>query len=157
MTNTYLLLKSLHVLGAILLLGNIIVTAWWKMSSDFKGDPVVAAFAQRQVTLTDWVFTATGVLLVGITGTLNATLQGTEAFSLKWVQWGYGLFVASGVIWAAVLIPIQIRQARLARAFSPGEPIPTEYRRLSLLWAIFGSLATALLFVNIYWMVYKPV
>jgi len=28
---TYLLLKGLHIFGVILLLGNIIVTAWWKI------------------------------------------------------------------------------------------------------------------------------
>ncbi|NBX00290.1 MAG: DUF2269 family protein, partial [Methylophilaceae bacterium] len=60
MDHTYLLLKSLHILGIILLMGNIIVTAWWKFMADKTKDPSVIAFAQRQVTLTDFVFTAPG-------------------------------------------------------------------------------------------------
>jgi len=31
MSNAYLWLKTLHVLGAVLFLGNIIVTGWWKV------------------------------------------------------------------------------------------------------------------------------
>jgi uncharacterized membrane protein len=65
---TYLLLKSLHIFGAILLLGNIIVTAWWKIMADRTRDPRVIAFAQRQVTLTDWVFTAPGALITVVAG-----------------------------------------------------------------------------------------
>jgi uncharacterized membrane protein len=34
MGSTYLLLKSIHIFGVILLMGNIIVTAWWKFMAD---------------------------------------------------------------------------------------------------------------------------
>jgi uncharacterized membrane protein len=156
MDNMYLILKSLHILGVILLIGNVIITGWWKVMADRTGDPRVLAFAQRQVTLTDWVFTAGGVVLVGATGTLNGYLQGPEFFALTWVVWGYALFIAAGAIWVVVLIPIQMRQARMAREFSPGSPIPAKYRRLSRLWAVSGTLTTVLLLGNIYWMVFKP-
>jgi len=64
MDNTYLWLKSLHLLGVVMFLGNIIVTGWWKFMADRTKNPVIIAFAQRQVTLTDWIFTAGGVILV---------------------------------------------------------------------------------------------
>ena len=41
----YLFLKGIHILGVILLLGNIIVTAWWKIMADRTRDPRVIAFA----------------------------------------------------------------------------------------------------------------
>ena len=63
MGNTYLLLKSIHIFGVILLMGNIIVTAWWKFMADKTKEPNVIAFAQRQVILTDFVFTAPGALM----------------------------------------------------------------------------------------------
>ena len=50
MDNSYLLLKSIHIFGVILLMGNIIVTAWWKFNADKTKDPRVIKFAQRQVT-----------------------------------------------------------------------------------------------------------
>jgi hypothetical protein len=54
-----------------------------------------------------------------------------------------------------VLIPTQVRQARIARSLSAMEPIPDEYWRLSRRWQLFGAVAVALPLVNIYWMVFK--
>jgi len=58
--DAYTLLKALHVLGAVLFVGNIIVTAVWKGMADRNGRPEVVGFAQRPVTLTDWIFTFGG-------------------------------------------------------------------------------------------------
>lgn len=55
MDSTYLTLKSLHILRAVIFLGNIIVTGWWKVMADRSRDLKIIAFAQRQVTLTDFV------------------------------------------------------------------------------------------------------
>ncbi|MEZ5842074.1 MAG: DUF2269 family protein, partial [Hyphomicrobiales bacterium] len=62
--------KSIHVLGVVLFLGNIIITGFWKAFADRTGNPVVIAFGQRLVTITDWIFTFGGVVLVvfGYTG-----------------------------------------------------------------------------------------
>ncbi|HPH07259.1 MAG TPA: DUF2269 family protein, partial [Methylotenera sp.] len=58
MNDTYLWLKTIHILGVVLFLGNIIITGWWKVMADNTKNAQVIAFAQRQVTLTDYVFTA---------------------------------------------------------------------------------------------------
>jgi uncharacterized membrane protein len=52
-TQHYLLLKSLHIFGIILFLGNIIVTAFWKAFADFSKDWKIISFSQRLVTYTD--------------------------------------------------------------------------------------------------------
>ena len=33
---------------------------------------------------------------------------GLDPLGLRWLIWGQGLFIASGVIWVTILIPIQI-------------------------------------------------
>ena len=157
MNNIYLILKTMHILGVILFLGNIIVTAWWKLMADRHGDPIVVAFAQRQVTLTDFVFTAGGGALLLLGGLGNALWYGMDYLHIPWLSWSLGLFIASGVIWAAILIPVQIKQARLARAFAKGGSIPAEYRRLGRIWNGFGLLATMLPLIAVYLMVFKPV
>jgi uncharacterized membrane protein len=48
MTSSYFILKALHVTGVVVFLGNIIVTAWWKMAADRTRDPPTIAYAQRQ-------------------------------------------------------------------------------------------------------------
>lgn len=155
MDHTYLTLKSLHILGAVIFLGNIIVTAWWKVMADRTRDAKIIAFAQRQVTLTDYVFTAGGVALVLATGIGNAVISHMDYRNIRWLSWGMGLFIASGVIWIAILIPVQVKQARLAREFAITGSIPDEYWSLGRVWMGFGITATILPLINIYWMVFK--
>ena len=106
--------KIVHLFGVILFLGNIVVTGVWKVLADRTGEPRVIAYAQRLVTLTDWIFTAGGVALIsGMAAVGHLDLRGPT-----WLVWGQAMFVASGVIWIIILIPTQIPQARQARAFA---------------------------------------
>lgn len=146
----------LHVLGVVLFLGNIVVTAVWKLLADRTRTPQVVAYAQRLVTVTDVGFTATGVVLILVSGHALAGSFGGVFRGPAWLTWGWSLFVASGVIWAAVLLPVQVLQARLARGFRDGSAIPARYWRLSAVWAVAGTAATVLPLVNLYLMVYKP-
>jgi uncharacterized membrane protein len=157
MGNSYLFLKSLHIFGVILLMGNIIVTAWWKFMANKTKNPDVIAFAQRQVTLTDFVFTAPGALLAILAGDSMAYSFMTDSWNIQWLTWGRSLFIASGIIWISVLIPTQIKQARMARNFQHSKSIPDEYWKLSHRWNIFGAIAVLLPLINIYWMVFKPI
>ncbi len=153
---TYLWLKTLHLLGVVMFLGNIIITGWWKFMADRTRNPQIIAFAQHQVTLTDYVFTAGGAALLLAAGWGNAALHGMDIFSMRWLSWGFWLFNISGLIWVAVLIPIQIRQARMARQFAQGSSIPETYWKLGKRWYVWGSIATVLPMLNLYWMVFKP-
>ena len=152
---TYLFLKGLHILGVILLLGNIIVTAWWKIMADRTRDPKIIAFAQRQVILTDWVFTAPGALITILAGDTMAYGFMSNTWKIAWLVWGRLLFIASGIIWITVLIPIQIRQVRIVQSFHETDSISEEYWRLSRQWRFFGTIAVVLPLINIYWMVVK--
>jgi uncharacterized membrane protein len=151
----YTAFKIVHMLGIVLFLGNIIVTGVWKVMADRTGNPAVVGFAQRLVTLTDWVFTAGGAALVLAGGYGMAYSVGYDTGS-GWLLLAITLFSASGVIWVAILIPVQIRQARLARSFEPGGEIPPLYWRLNRQWYFWGILATIIPLANLYVMVVKP-
>lgn len=156
---SYETLKIIHLFGVISFMGNIIITGWWKVMADRTGDYRIIAFAQRQVTLTDWVFTAGGVLLVlfagfGMVYHMNANLM-AEIKSTRWLWWGYHLFLLSGIIWVVVLIPCQIIQARMARRFAETGEIPPSYWVYGQIWLWFGILATVIPAANLYWMVTK--
>ena len=147
---------SLHILGVVLFLGNIIVTALWKMLADRTRNPPVVAYAQRLVTVTDVAFTASGAVLIVVSGQVMAREFGGVFSGPSWLLWGWSLFNASGVIWLAVLIPIEVMQERLARSFRDAATIPDRYWQLSRLWAVFGAIATVLPLFNLYLMVFKP-
>ena len=80
---------------------------------------------------------------------------GGDILDAYWLRWGIGLFIASGIVWIAVLVPTQIAQMRLARGFAAGSDIPDAYWKLARHWNLFGAVATALPFLNLYWMVVK--
>jgi uncharacterized membrane protein len=147
---------SLHILGVVLFLGNIIVTAVWKVLADRTKSPPVVAYAQRLVTITDIAFTATGVTLIIVSGQVMADDFGGVFSGPDWLTIGWSLFIASGAIWVVALIPIEVMQARLARQFATQPLIPERYWRLSMLWSVFGAVATLLPLANLYLMVFKP-
>jgi uncharacterized membrane protein len=62
------------------------------------------------------------------------------------------LFGLSGLIWACVLVPIQLRQRTLLARF---DYITADYLRLSRVWQIAGAVATILPLPIIYLMVTK--
>ncbi|MBA2383609.1 MAG: DUF2269 domain-containing protein [Actinobacteria bacterium] len=146
---------ALHILGVVLFLGNIVVTAVWKLLADRTRNPPVVAYAQRLVRITDIAFTGTGVILILVAGQVLAGDHG-GVFGPLWLTLGWSLFVVSGVIWIGVLVPIQFMQEHLARQFAHGNPIPDRYWTLGRYWASFGAIATVLPLLNLYLMVFKP-
>ncbi len=153
---SYTSFKIIHMLGIVLFLGNIIVTGVWKAFADRTRNAEVIAFAQRLVTLTDWAFTLSGVVLILVGGYGMAAAAGYDLRSTSWLVWAQAAFLASGVIWAAILIPVQIRQARLAEGFENGGAIPALYWRLNRRWYFWGVLDTVIPLTNLYVMVAKP-
>ncbi len=152
-------LKMLHLFGVIIFMGNIIITGWWKTMADKTGDYKTIAFAQRQVTLTDWIFTLGGIIIVlvaafGMVAHTNDNVM-AEIYSERWLWWGYHLFLLSGIIWIVILIPCQIIQARMAHKFAKTGEIPDRYWLYGKIWLVFGILATIIPLANIYWMVMK--
>ena len=153
---SYEAFKMIHLFGVIVFLGNIIVTGVWKAMADRTGQPQIIAYAQRLVTLTDWIFTAGGVALIligayGMAAVAHLDLRGTT-----WLMWGQAIFAASGLIWIAILIPTQVVQARQARAFAKGGAIPASYLQHGRRWMIWGTIATVIPLANLYFMVFKP-
>jgi len=156
MDNSYLWLKTIHVFGVVLFLGNIIITGWWKVMADRTRNPQIIAFAQRQVTLTDFIFTTGGAAILFLAGMANVGIHHMQ-MSAKWLSQGMLMFTLSGIIWGVILIPAQIKQARLAKEFATSGVIPDAYWKLCMRWNIFGAIAVLLPVINLYWMIFKSV
>jgi len=148
------LLKTLHLLGVVLFLGNIIVTAFWKLMADRTRDLVVVRFAVRATNWADVVFTFGGVVLLAVAGNSLARQAGMQ--ELPWLRWAYGLFAATGLLWLGVLIPLQRAQAKLLAPLPRDAAIPARYWRLSLAWAVAGTAATLLPLGIVWLMTVKP-
>lgn len=152
---SYAVFKFLHLLGTVMLVGNVTVTSVWKVFADRTRSPLVLRFAQRLVTYTDWAFTGGGILLIVGGGYAMAWNTGLS-LTAPWLLWGQGLFVASGLVWLFVLVPIQIRQARIADQFGHDSAIPEIYWKLGRRWLVWGIVATIPLVAAVFVMVAKP-
>ena len=156
MTGYYTLL-FVHYTGVILLVGNITVTAVWKVFANRTGDARIIAFGQRLVTGTDFGLTIPGIVLTMAGGYGAAILMGYPLFEDFWLIASQALFVLAGLIWLGILVPIQIKQARIARGFENGGEVPVEYRALSRRWITWGLISTVPMVAALWLMVAKPV
>ena len=152
---TYETAKFIHILGVIILVGNVTATAIWKFFADRTRDPKIIGFAQRLVTLTDWSLTLWGVILTMIGGYGAAAIGHFDLLSDRWLVLAQGLFLVSGVMWLGILVPLQVRMSRMAREFQSGVAIPQGYIRASQKWFGLGIATTVPLIAAAWVMVAK--
>jgi uncharacterized membrane protein len=153
---TYEAAKLVHVVGVIMLIGNVTATAIWKLFADRTGDPKIVNFAQRLVTLTDWSLTFWGVVLTIVGGYAAAAIGHFDLLSDRWLVVGQELFLLSGALWLGILVPIQVRMARMARRFRNDEPIPAAYIAAGRAWFVIGMISTVPLIAAVWVMIAKP-
>ena len=152
----YEIAKTVHVIGVILLVGNVSATAIWKLFADRTGDPKIMAFAQKLVTYTDFSLTLWGIILIVGGGYAAALIADLDLVGQGWLLYGQLLFVVSGALWLGILLPLQIRQARAAKRFGEGREVPEQYWRDCRSWIIWGLVATVPLVAGIWVMIAKP-
>lgn len=151
----YTTVKFIHLLGAVLFLGNIIVTAVWKSLADRSRNPVIIAFACRLVNVTDLVFTAFGAALVVIGGIGLFHAGGISLSDSPHLTIGISLFTMSAVIWLVGLVPLQLYMSRIAaRTVTMGEAVmPDAYGKCVKLWTVLGIAATVLPLGTLWFMI----
>ena len=140
--------RLLHVFGAVMFLGNVATGALWFTLATLTRSCRVLSFAIRVVNLADLVFTAPGALLLVVNGAVLAPTWGGVAHS-PWLLLGTALFVACGVAWACVLVPIQVRLVGLLeqvpRDDDPVSVHPELPRRFAVYGVVGGVTGTAAL------------
>lgn len=152
----YLTLKLLHIFGVVLFLGNIITAVLWKSVADRSNDPRVIAYAMEGLINADRYFTMPGVGLILVTGISLVISSGYSFLGTPWVWQSIVLFAISGIVFMALLAPLQRRLRDIAVAGARGGFDRISYQRLSRQWAIWGSLATLAPLAAMGLMVLKP-
>jgi uncharacterized membrane protein len=151
----FLLLKTLHIVGATVLLGTGAGIAFFMLMAHRTGDPRVIAHTAGVVVIADALFTATAVVLQPITGGGLAILAGYPLFR-GWVALSLALYVVVGLFWIPV-VWIQLRMRDIARvAAAKSVSLPPSYFRLWRLWFAFGFPAFASVLVIVWLMTSKP-
>ncbi len=148
--------KLLHLVGAVLFLGNIIVTAVWLVLAEQTRNTATLHFAAKAVNWADVCFTAPGILLLLANGQIMATAA-WGGVSPSWIMLALGLFVLSGSVWAGFLLRFQHRLIQLsAQPAAANTPLPPAFFRVLHAWYVAGTVATVSPLVSLVLMVVKP-
>ncbi len=153
----YFTVKFIHVLGVVLFLGNIIVSALWKTQADKTGNPVIIAFACRLVNMTDLAFTALGGALITIGGIGLFHATGIAISDAPHLTIGISLFGMAAMLWVTGLVPLQIYMSKIASrtALAGDQTMPPAYEKCRKLWNIIGLIAVILPLATLYFMIYR--
>ncbi len=152
---TYFVLKYLHFVDAIAILGTGTGIAFFMLMAHRSADAAFVAQTARIVVIADMIFIATAVVAQPITGTLLLGEAG-ENVSAHWVVASLAVYVVAGLFWVPV-VWMQMRMRDLAaRAAAAGEALPQAYRRLFRLWFAFGFPGFGSVMLILWLMIAKP-
>lgn len=146
----------LHVLGAVLFLGNIMTTAFWKIRQDRSHSPEALHHMAISVMRADYVFTVPGIVLLAVFGTLTALSYGYSFTELNWLTISLSLFAVSGLLWGTLLLPSQLQMVKLSKVGIESGVLPAEYYRHSRHWNVWGTVNTVIPLIILFLMVVKP-
>jgi len=151
----YFLLKCVHILSSSVLLGTGAGNAFFFVSAQRTGNPVIIAAVARGVVNADFLFMLTAVILQPLSGVFLAIGAGYP-LSAPWLAWSMALYVFVGCCWLPV-VWLQIRMRGMATAAAAsGGPLPAEYHRCYRWWFALGWPAFAGLLAIFSLMVAKP-
>jgi uncharacterized membrane protein len=151
----YFVVKYLHVLGAIVILGTGSGIAFFMLMAHRSGDIAFIARTAAMVVIADMLFTLTAVLLQPVTGGLLMALSATT-FSERWLMVSLGLYAVAGLFWIPVIF-MQIEMRNLAQvAAAQRQPLPPRYFLLFRRWFAFGIPGFGSVMVILWLMIAKP-
>jgi uncharacterized membrane protein len=152
--DSYLLVKTLHIISATILFGTGVGTAFFLWSSR-DADDAARLFAARTTVRADVLFTLPAVILQPATGAWLIARGGLD-WTDQWLVASYALFLLAGLCWLPV-VWIQIRMRRMLEAKQAGQHFdPNQFERLRRIWFALGWPAFGALVIVFFLMVAKP-
>lgn len=147
---TLQVLRLVHVLAAVLFLGNVIVTGVWSALLFSARHTLDFRHAARGIVITDWVFTVGGAMVLVGSGVTLAIGRGYPMWATPWIRNAMLGLALSTAIWLVVLVPAQRRMRQLGTG-DDAELVRT-YQR----WNVSGWVAVVPLLWSLWQMVNKP-
>jgi uncharacterized membrane protein len=151
----YFLVKYLHVLGAIIILGTGTGIAFFMLMAHRTNDAQFIARTASVVVTADAIFTFSAVIFQPVTGGLLMMLSATS-ITERWIVASLALYVIAGVFWIPVVF-MQIEMRDLARkAADQGGALPERYFVLFRRWFAFGFPGFGATMLILWLMIAKP-
>ena len=159
--NLYLLLKWLHIVSSVLMVGTGLGSAFYMFFTNRSGNVQAQAVVTKLVVRADWWFTTPTVLIQPATGLAMAYLAGWP-LSTPWLAWSLALYALAGLCWLPVvwlqlrMRDMAIEAAEAAQSAQGDGVLPPLYWRYARWWEALGYPAFVAMAVVFYLMVNKP-
>ena len=159
--NLYLLLKWLHIVSSVLMVGTGLGSAFYMFFTNRSGNVQAQAVVTKLVVRADWWFTTPTVLIQPATGLAMAYLAGWS-LSTPWLAWSLALYALAGLCWLPVvwlqlrMRDMAIEAAEAAQSVQGDGVLPPLYWRYARWWEALGYPAFVAMVVVFYLMVNKP-
>ena len=151
----YLLVKYLHVLGAIVILGTGTGIAFFMLMAHRSRDAAFIARTAETVVFADMLFTLSAVLLQPVSGAALMWLSST-AWTEGWLIASLVLYAVAGLFWVPVVF-MQIEMRDLARkAAMHNQELSPRYFALFHRWFLFGIPGFGSVMAILWLMIAKP-
>ncbi|MEN3791930.1 DUF2269 domain-containing protein [Fulvimarina sp. MAC3] len=152
---SYLWIKYVHLIGATVIFGTGLGTAFQMLSAHRSGEVRGIALVARNVVKADWFFTTPAVIIQPLTGATMAIYMGYSIWD-RWLWMSILLYALAGACWLPV-VWLQLRMRDLAaQAAEKGTPLPPDYHRLFRCWFALGWPAFGAVLVIFHLMIQKP-
>ena len=156
--NTYLLLKTMHVVSAAVLLGTgagIAFFTWFGYRLALRTGSIESLRNTLRLTvLGDLVFTSVAVVVQPLTGALMMRQAGWS-FTSDWFIAVVALYLGTGACWLPV-VWIQYRLRHVALGCDSTQGLPASFHRAFLIWFALGIPAFTMVLLLFWLMVAKP-
>lgn len=152
------LIKVLHILAVVVLLGNLFMAPFWRRRLAQAGGPQARAAANRSVRVADLLFTLPGWVILLATGIMMIIVRGWPPGG--WLHLSLLLFVGWLVLWHVLVLRARKAMITQAEEGAAGGQMPPE--RMAELgeherqWQRWSSISVALVVLILILMVWRP-
>jgi uncharacterized membrane protein len=132
-----LVVKTFHVLAAVLFLGTGAGSAWYKLRASRSREVAVVAWCDAEVVFADWVFTVPSGVFVPASGLYLVYLYHLPLVT-PWVWQGLLGYTIAGLTWLPAAF-LQIFMRRISHeARRTGSQLPPKWFSYQRIWALLG-------------------
>jgi uncharacterized membrane protein len=148
------LIRVLHVLAAVVLLGNLLMAPFWRKRLVALGGVQARAAANRSVRVADLIFTLPGWVVVLVTGIILIIYRG--GMRGGWLHLSLLLFLGWLILWHVLVL--RARKAMLAQAeeAASGGQAPAELAQHEQQWQQWSYISAGIVVLILILMVTQP-
>jgi uncharacterized membrane protein len=147
------LMKILHVLAVVVLLGNLLMAPFWRKRLAAVGGAQARAAANRSVRVADLMFTLPGWVVVLATGIMLIIYRGMHG---GWLHLSLLLFLGWLVLWHVLVL--RARKTMIAQAEDAigKEQVPAELAQHEREWQQWSYVSAGVVVLILILMVTRP-